>query len=155
MLVASLNTLRSLMHSNFPDVTRLYVSKMPNNFARPSFFFDLVNVMDNTLSKSAYNTAITWQIVYFAPLDANNDADAFDQLSVAGTMENIAMQPSLSAPGGEIFNVIDVEVSKQDDEISCIVRLDIDRTRWTQPDYDLMLDIRHIQQIGVELLHQN
>lgn len=155
MLVASLNALRSLVHTNFPDVTRLYVSKMPAAFVRPSFLFDLVNTRGTHLSKSATNTTITWQMIYFAPLDEKGIADSFDQLNALSTLESVTMQPSLEAPGGTIFNVLDVEVSMQDDEVSCVIRLDIDRTRWAQPEADLIMDIQHIQQIGDELLHQN
>lgn len=88
----SLDALRGLLHSNFPKVTRIYVSTMPDSFIRPSFFINLATSDGEHLNRAMYQTDMTWQIVYFAPMDSKGQADVFNQLQVSSTLKRVLME---------------------------------------------------------------
>jgi len=88
----SLDALRGLLRSNFPEVTRIYVSTMPDSFIRPSFFINLVTSDEEHLNKAMYGVDMTWQIVYFAPLLSTGQADVFNQLDVSSKLKKLFME---------------------------------------------------------------
>lgn len=87
----SLDALRGLLRSTFPTVTRIYVSTMPDSFVRPSFFINLATSDEEHLNRAMYQTDMTWQIVYFAPLDEKHQVNVFDQLQVSEQLKKVLM----------------------------------------------------------------
>ena len=87
----SLDALRGLLKSAFPTVPKIYVSTMPGNFVRPSFFVNLATSSEEHLSRDLYQVDMTWQIVYFAPLDEKHQVNVFDQLQVSEQLKKVLM----------------------------------------------------------------
>jgi len=158
MLASSLDAIRKLIKNTFPAVEKIYVTTMPRPFKRPSFFVDLVSAREDSLNKSMYQGRYTWQIVYFAPVDANNNPNKFDQFNTSDTLKAALMNAmTLTGPevknGDEVvrpevvFHILDVEGGPRDAEVYITVRLEAEFTRPAET-YDLMQEIQHLQMIG-------
>ncbi|OPX87733.1 MAG: hypothetical protein A4E53_02355 [Pelotomaculum sp. PtaB.Bin104] len=159
MLAASLDAIRTLIKNTFPAVEKIYVTTMPRLFSRPSFFVDLVSAREDDLNKTMYQGRYTWQIVYFAPVDANNNPDKFDQFNTSDTLKAALMNamtligPEVSDDKGKIirpeiiYHILDVEGGPRDAEVYITIRLEAEFTRPSET-YDLMQEIQHLQMIG-------
>ncbi|MCM1567095.1 MAG: hypothetical protein NC238_14390 [Dehalobacter sp.] len=164
MLAASLDAIRALLKAKFPNITRLYVNSVPAGFIRPSFFIDLVTASNDELCKAMYQSRHTWQIVYFAPVDADGNPDRFNQYGASDTLKAVLMDamtltsPEIKNEAGEvtrpavIYHITEVEGGPRDAEVYITLRLDAE---WTRPSetYDLMQDIQHLQRIGEIILN--
>lgn len=144
----SLNALRGLLQSNFPGVTRIYVSAMPDSFVRPSFFVNLATSDEEHLNRAMYQTDMTWQIVYFAPLDSTGQADVFNQLSVSSALKKALMEAmTVTGPNGTVYHIIETEGGPRDAEVYITVRLQGEMTR-PREQFDPMRDVHHEQKEG-------
>jgi hypothetical protein len=163
MLAASLDAIRVFLKAKFPTVTRLYVTSVPPGFKRPSFFIDLATASNDELCKVMYQSRTTWQIVYFAPVDADGNPDKFNQYSASDTLKAALMDamtltsPEIKNEDDEvarpavIYHITEVEGGPRDAEVYIAVRLEAE---WTRPGetYDLMQDIQHLQKTGEIIL---
>jgi len=115
---------------------------MPGEFDRPSFLVQHVSAPDQHLNKKFYNTRFTWQIVYFAPVDAVGNPDVIDQFSVANQLKTALMENMVlvSPDDGTVFHVIDCDGGPRDAEVYITVRLDADSSR-PEPEYDDMQEV--------------
>jgi len=142
----SLDALRGLLKSAFPTVPKIYVSTMPGNFVRPSFFVNLATSSEEHLSRDLYQVDMTWQIVYFAPLDEKHQVNVFDQLQVSEQLKKALMDAmSVTGPNGTIYHIIETEGGPRDAEVYITVTLQTELTR-PRPEYDLMNEINHEQE---------
>lgn len=143
MFQASLDAIRKMLKTTFPEVTTTYISNVPAGFKRPSFFVGLVSGTDKHLNKSMLNNKIAWQIIYFAPKDSKANPDVINQFEVAQRLKDKLMDDmELIAPDGTIFNVQDCEGGPRDAEVYITVVLDVDLSR-TEPTQEIMQDIDH------------
>lgn len=143
MFQISLDAIRALLAQTFPIVSRIYVSRVPTGFIRPSFFVELISGGDDDLNKAMYRSESTWQIVYFAKLNADNDADPVEQLQVADALKQTLMDDQvLTAPDGTIFHILECSGGPRDAEAFITLRLELDKRR-PEPQYDLMGDVQH------------
>lgn len=141
----SLDALRGLLSSNFPTVTRIYVSTMPDSFVRPSFFVNMATSDEEHLNRAMYQTDMTWQIVYFAPLLSTGQADAFNQLSVSSTLKKALMEAmTVTGPSGTVYHVLETEGGPRDAEVYITVSLQAERTR-PREQFDPMQEL-HLEQ---------
>lgn len=141
----SLDALRTLITKSFSEVERLYVSTMPDSFVRPSFFINMATADEEHLNRAMYETSMTWQIVYFAPLLTTGEVDVFDQLNVASELKKILMgQMIISGPSGLIYHILDTEGGPRDDEVYITVRLQAEFTR-PKDEFDEMQEV-HLKQ---------
>lgn len=144
----SLDALRGLLHSNFLKVTRIYVSTMPDSFIRPSFFINLATSDEEHLNRVMYQTDMTWQIVYFAPLLSTGQVDDFNQLSVSGQLKKALMEAlSVTGPNGTVYHIIETEGGPRDAEVYITVSLQAEMNR-PREQFDPMRDVHHEQKEG-------
>lgn len=143
----SLNAIRAVLKQTFPDVKKIYVSTMPDAFARPSFFVQLATASEEHLTRELYQVNMTWQIVYFAPLLSTGQPDVFNQLAVSDALKQALMDAmTLTGPSGAKYQVVETEGGPRDAEVYITVTLQIESTR-PQPTYDLMQDIDYQQEV--------
>lgn len=148
MLADSLDALRTFIKTTFPAVTRTYVSSVPDSFIRPSFFIDLATSSFDDLCKAFYEGRATWQIVYFAPMDAVGNPDRINQYVVADTIKGGLMDGMvLVGPSGTAYHILDCEGGPRDAEVYIQVRLESEFRR-AETEYDMMQEIEHIQKMG-------
>lgn len=139
----SLDAIRGLLHSNFPDVTRIYVSTMPEPFKRPCFFVQMATGTEEHLNRAMYQVDITWQIVYFAPLLSTGQPDVFNQLSVSDALKQVLMDSiTITGPAGVKYHIIETEGGPRDAEVYITITLQTEMTR-PRPEYDLMNEVNH------------
>lgn len=146
MITSTLNALRAMLKTNFPTVTRIYVSKVPDGFVRPSFFVDLVFDRPDELSRWVYEGRVQWQITYFADEDNSGNPDAFAQYEMlANLMNALTASPSITGPDGVVYQVEDVQGSASDEvHVNATLVTDILRTDpETSGDYDDMGEVAH------------
>lgn len=145
MLRDSLDAIRGLINSNFPDTT-IHVNKAPEKFNRPCFFVALVSSNEEHLNNVMYRIKMTWQIVYFAPLawKPGQNPDAFNQLTASDTLKTSLMETmTLTGPDGTVYHITDVDGGPRDNEVYITIRLETERTR-PQQEYDLMQEVEHV-----------
>lgn len=141
----SLDAICGLINTTFPEIETIYTNTTPESFRRPCFFIMLATAGDEHLNRSMYQVRMTWQIVYFAPLEPGHHPDPYSQLAAADTLKTAFMEAmTLTGPGGTVYNILDVEGGPRDNEVYITVRLETEKTR-PEPQYDLMLDIQHTQ----------
>lgn len=141
MFRTSLDAIRSMLRTTFPNVDRIYISNVPTRFKRPSFFVQSVSDKSKHLNKKLYNANLTWQIVYFAPKNGSENPDVLDQFAVSDILKSTIMEKmELTAPDGTVFNVIECEGGPRDAEVYITIKLDVDMSR-TDPELDKMQDI--------------
>lgn len=141
----SLDALRTLITKSFPEVERLYVSTMPDSFIRPSFFITLATANEEHLNRAMYETNMTWQIVYFAPLLTTGEVDVFNQLNIASALKNLLMEQLIvTGPSGSVYHILDADGGTRDEEVYMTVRL---QTEFARPreESNKMLEI-HLKQ---------
>lgn len=144
----SLDALRVLLSSNFPDVTRIYVSTMPDSFVRPSFFIDIATSGEEHLNKAMYEVDVTWQIVYFAPLLSTGQANTFNQLSASSTLKKALMEAmTVTGPSGTVYHVLETDGGPRDAEVYITVRLQAEKTR-PREQFDPMQELHLVQKEG-------
>lgn len=143
MLRDSLDAIRGLLNTSFPEVTRVYVNSVPDGFVRPSFYCELVSSPDTHLNKVMYQKRITWQIVYFAPVNDAGNPDVFNQLDVAETLKKKLMDNMVvTGPDGTVYHILDIDGGPRDAEVYITVRLEAEHRR-PEPQYDTVTDIQH------------
>ncbi|MGB9845894.1 MAG: phage tail terminator family protein [Desulfotomaculales bacterium] len=154
----SLDAICSLLNTAFPEVETIYVNTTPESFKRPCFFVMLATGDEENLSRSMYQVRMTWQIVYFAPLDPGHRPDPYNQLAAAEKLKSALMDAmTLTGPDGTVYHILDVEGGPrenreiensllQSNEVYVTIRLEAEKTR-PEPVYDLMQDIQHIQKL--------
>ena len=109
----SLNAIRGILNKTFPEVSRIYVSTMPDAFIRPSFFVQLATASEEHLSRDLYQVNMTWQVVYFAPLLDTEQPDVFSQLSVSDTLKQAFMDNMVltyAEPAKKAAGMVQVEI---------------------------------------------
>lgn len=142
MLRASLDAIRALLTSTFPEVTKIYLNSVPAGFKRPSFFLQLVNSRTQHLNRALYQVTATWQVVYFAPQDQAGEPDVFDQLEATERLKTVLAEGlSLTAPDGTVFDVLDVDGGPRDSEVYLTVRLEAEGVV-PEPQFDLIGDVQ-------------
>lgn len=142
----SLDALRGLLKSTFPNVPKIYISTMPGRFDRPSFYITLATSDKEHLNRDMYQADITWQIVYFAPLDEKQHVNVFDQLQVSEQIIKALMDAMyLTGPNGTVYHIVETEGGPRDAEVYITVTLQTELTR-PRPEYDLMNEINHEQE---------
>jgi len=143
MLRDSLDALRAVLHSTFPDANRIYIGNVPAGFKRPSFLVALVSRAEEHLNKNIYRLRVTWQIVYFAPEDNVKNPDKLDQYSVSDTLKTKLMEEMIiTGPSGKVYRILDCSGGPRDEEVYLTVRLEAEQRR-PEPAYDLMQDVVH------------
>lgn len=143
----SLNAIRALLRSTFPDVAKIYVSTMPDAFKRPSFFVQLATSSEEHLCRELYQVTMTWQIVYFAPLLPTDQPDVLNQLSVSNTLKQAFMDAmTLTSLTGVKYQVVETEGGPRDAEVYITVTLQTEMTR-PQPVYEIMGDVDYQQEV--------
>jgi hypothetical protein len=143
----ALDAIRGLL-SNFSAVTKIYVSTMPKSFVRPSFYINLATSDEEHLNRAMYQTDMTWQIVYFAPLFSTGQVDVFNQLSVSSALKKVLMDAmTVTGPSGTKYHVINTEGGPRDAEVYITVRLQTEMTR-PKEQFDPMREVHHKQKEG-------
>lgn len=141
----SLDGIRSILSANFPEVTSIYISTVPETFDRPSFFVRLDTDSQEHLSKMTYQVDVTWRIVYFPVPDSEGEPDALGQLQVYDQLKELLMENMVVVgPSGTVYYVVECKGEFRDSEVNVLVRLQAEVTR-TQPEYELMNEIQHQQ----------
>lgn len=144
MLVSSLQALVNFLKATFPGVQKVYDNTPAGRVKRPSFYVEFVSSDDTDLNRLIYGSQITWQIVYFAPVDDEHNPDRADQFTIAGKLKKALMEVMyLTGPDGIIFRILDVSGGPRDAEVYITVRLEAEEAR-PQTQYDLMLDVQNV-----------
>lgn len=148
MLQDSLDALCALIISKFPEIQTIYTNTMPEPFKRPSFFVMLATNYSDDLCKAMYQTGITWQIVYFAPLEKGHWPDPYSQLAANDKLQTALMEAmTLTGPSGVVYHILDVEGGPRDNEVYITVRLEAEQRR-TEATYDLISTVDHVLKEG-------
>lgn len=143
MLRDSMDAIRQLLNTTFPDVDRVYVNSVPAGFKRPSFFIGLISESKSHINKAMYQTRITWQIIYFAPDDGADNPNVFDQLTVTEKLKTALMEGmDITGPSGTVYNILDCSGGSRDAEVYINVRLEAIQRR-PEEEFDVMNDITH------------
>ncbi len=142
----SLDGIRSILSANFPEVTSIYISTVPEPFDRPSFFVRLDTDSQEHLSETIYQVDITWRIICFPALNPEGEPDALGQLQVSDQLKQLLMENmTVVGPSGTVYYVVECKGEFRDNEVNVLVRLQAEVTR-TQPEYELMNEILHQQE---------
>lgn len=141
----SLDALRALLHSQFPGVTRMYISTMPDSFVRPSFFINLATSDEEHLNRAMYQAEMTWQIVYFAPIDNKGQVDVFNQLSISSVLKKALMEYMvITGPSKTIYHIVETDGGPRDAEVYITVVLQAEMARLKEP-FEPMRNV-HLEQ---------
>ena len=96
---------------------------------------------EDHLNRAMYEADITWQIVYFAPLDNKGQADVFNQLSVSSGLKKILMETMvLTGPNGTVYHILEVEGGPRESEVYITVMLQAEFTR-PKEEFDKMQEL--------------
>lgn len=140
MLRSSLDAIRATLTKTF-DTGPIYVNNVPEEFKRPSFFVQMASSSEDNLTFTKYQSRTVWQIVYFPKWDEAGNRDNFELLVAADKIRDAFMaSPSLTAPDGTVYHVIDVEGGPRDQEVFMRVTLETQSER-ARPSYENMQDI--------------
>jgi hypothetical protein len=148
MLRDSFDAICELIANGFPEIDMIYTNPTPETFERPCFLVALATGYSDDLSCFMYLTSVTWQIVYFAPLEKGRWPDPYSQLTANDKLQKALMDAQvLTGPSGTVYHITEVEGGPRDNEVYLTVRLETSKRR-PEPEYDLMEDIQYIQTIG-------
>lgn len=143
----SLDAICGLINTAFPEIETVYVNTTPESFRRPCFFIMLATAGDEHLTRSIYQVRMTWQIIYYAPLEPGHYPDPYSQLTAAEKLKSTLMDAmTLTGPSGTVYHIIDVDGGPRDNEVYITVRLETEKIR-PEPAYDLIQDIQHTQKL--------
>lgn len=139
---SGLNVIRALLKTKFPEVTTIYVNKVPDGFETPSFFVQQATVRGTDLTVKITEKRITWLIVYFASELKDSSPDVFNQVDVIDRLLN-AFQESyqLISPDGVAFEVADIYGGQRDDDVYISVTLENQGFKPQTNEAELMQDI--------------
>lgn len=150
MLRDSFDAICELISTEFPDIDTIYTNPTPQTFGRPSFLVTFATGYNDDLSHAMYLTSVTWQIVYFAPLEKGRWPDPYEQLAANDTLQKALMEAkTLTGPSGTVYHITEVEGGPRDSEVYLTVRLETSKRRPEQQ-YDLMKDIEYNQKTGIK-----
>lgn len=142
MLRSSLDAIRAKLRATFPHIPRIDVNYAPSDFQEPSFYVQWAEYEADSLNVSGYQAQFAWEIVYFPPTDEAGDPDLFDLLETAGRMLAAFMaSPVLTAPDGSVFEIVEVQGGRRDDEAYLRIELSADVER-ERPQYERMNNVR-------------
>lgn len=139
---SGLNAIRSLLKTKFPEVTTIYVNKVPDGFETPSFFVQQATVRGTNLTVKITEKRITWLIVYFASELKDSNPDVFNQVDVTDRLLD-AFQESyqLISPDGVAFEVVDIDGGQRDGDVYISVTLENQGFKSQTHEAELMQDI--------------
>lgn len=142
MIISSLNAIRKLLKDTFPEVTRIYLNTMPGEFDRPCFLVQQVTATEQHLNKKMYSVRFTWQIVYFAPVNAVGNPDTFNQFDISSKLKTAIMENMVlvSPDDGTVFHIVDCTGGPRDAEVYITVRLETEYSR-PEPEFEKIQEI--------------
>jgi hypothetical protein len=142
MLQRSLESLQNILSTNFPDIERIYVNNVPEDFVRPSFFIVVVTLKTEQLTKIIKNVLASLRIYYFGPMDDNNNTNLKEDYSVMNTLSNLLALPGhITAPDGTVLIVNDITTGIDNGDIVCNVSLEAQITNEIIDNNETMQDI--------------
>jgi len=116
---------------------------MPGEFARPSFFLDLVAASEEDLCRDYYLAAMTWQIVYFAPRSNAGYAETFNQVEVAGRLKKTLMDSMvILGPSGVMYHIENLEGGPRESEVYITVRITAEVVRHSKQ-HEIAEELHH------------
>lgn len=111
------DTIRMFLKNNFTEVMRTYVSKLPDDFIRPSFYIDNIEEVTKAVHLTRFITDYTigYKIVYFPAIDdAGNVKNHSELVGVLDKFSKIFPTKLMISPEGNLFNIQEVKPSMSD-----------------------------------------
>ena len=120
-IIAALRTVFSLS-----EVPVIYTVVVPEDFQRPSFFLDLLPWRGTNLTECMRQYPISWQVVYFPPLDDAGNEDTENLRAVAMRLDELFGQAhTLPLPGGSMATITDFSWEERDGDGYATVALSV------------------------------
>ena len=114
MLAAAQNAIITALRSVFPveEVSTIYLTEVPADFERPSFFLHMIlPFRGEDITTHIRRYPMSWQVVYFPPLDAAGNEDSQNLMDMAMSLEELFGQERTltltGMPGGNAVAQID------------------------------------------------
>ncbi len=92
MLEAAQRSIITALRTKFSlaQVPTIYLTEVPADFDRPSFYLErILPFRGEDIATHMRQYPLSWQIVYFPPLDASGNEDAANLLSVTMPLEEL------------------------------------------------------------------
>ncbi len=97
------------------EVPVIYTVDVPADFQRPSFFLDLLPWRGANITTNIRHYPITWQLVYFPPLDDAGNEDVEVLRAVAVKLDELFGQVyTLPLPDGSMASITDFAWDERD-----------------------------------------
>ena len=108
------------------DVPVIYTVDVPADFQRPSFFLDLLPWRGENITTNIRHYPITWQIVYFPPLDDAGNEDVENLRDTAMKLDELFGQVNtLPLPDGTIASITDFSWDERDGDGYATITLSV------------------------------
>jgi hypothetical protein len=105
------------LRTEFPvsEVPTIYLTEVPADFQRPSFFLDLLPWRGENIASGLRLYPISWQLVYFPPLDEAGNEDVDNLRAVAVKLDELFGQAyTLPLPDGSVATITDFSWEERD-----------------------------------------
>ena len=120
-IIDALRTVFSLV-----EVPIIYTVEVPDDFARPSFFLDLLPWRGRDLTTHMREYPISWQLVYFHPQDDAGTEDVENLRAVGMRLDELFGQVrSLELPDGTFATITDFSWDERDGEGYATIALSV------------------------------
>lgn len=83
------------IHDRFEE-TNIYINDVPQGFSRPSFYVGLVDFVDTDFNLGSIDRRVTFEVIYFAPINSRGLTDKMKQHAVYMNMASIFSEHSLA-----------------------------------------------------------
>ena len=128
MINQTLQGIVDALRTEFPlaEVPKIYTVEVPADFERPSFFLDLLPWRGADLTTHMREYPISWQLVYFPPLDEAGNEDVENLRAVAMRLDMLfSQQKALALPNGAIAHINDFSWDERDGDGYATIALSV------------------------------
>ena len=108
------------------EVPVIYTVDVPADFQRPSFFLDLMPWRGKDITTHMREYPISWQLVYFPPLDDAGSEDVENLRDVAVRLDELFGQVhTLPLPDGSLATITDFSWDERDGDGYATIALSV------------------------------
>jgi hypothetical protein len=108
------------------EVPTIYLTEVPADFQRPSFFLDLLPWRGENIASDLRLYPISWQLVYFPSLDEAGNEDVDNLRAVAVKLDELFGQVyTLPLPDGSMATITDFSWEERDGDGYATIALSV------------------------------